>query len=387
MCFRQTVPSEGFSLSERETLATYLKVPEEPIVYTHAATTVMFPEGMDQVTHNPDLAFLGRVLFYERALSADGTISCASCHQQSHAFGDDIRFSKGIGGIETRRNTLALGAYPSLETVYLSGGLTSAEPDSLSGEYRGIFWDERTIYMLGQLERSFADPEGMGILVSSIPGRLSGLEYYPILFRKAFGEEEITATRVMLALMGFLGTIVNVEAPFDDAFARTFTQGGDLSGDFDSFSSQQNLGKQLFATHCSACHLVVTNIHLNPILGNGKPRACNGLDMTYTDQGVGEYWGKPELNGVFKIPGLRNITATAPYMHDGRFGSLEAVIQHYNNGIQPHANLDSLLKDEQGFPKQLQLSEQEVDALLEFLRSLTNEHLLFDEKWSDPFLR
>lgn len=384
-CFDPSPNSEGLTRSERQMLEQYFHVPGDSLDYPSPVETLFFPE--EEVHGEPELdkIFLGRVLFHEKALSADGTVSCASCHMQQYAFGDHVPFSEGIEGRQTDRNTLALGSYPSLETVFQHGGFTAAVPDTFVSDIQGLYWDESTPFMYTQMEKSFSNSFEMGILVSSIPQRLAALEYYPVLFRQVYGEEELEATKAIQALLAYMATFVNIASPFDHAYAKTFMQRGNLGGDFSSFTAEQNLGKRLFTQHCASCHMVVTNIHLNSIFGIGALRACNGLETTYIDQGLGDYWGKPEWNGVFKIPSLRNIAVTAPYMHDGRFGTLGEVLEFYNTGIQAHPNLHPLLKDSMGNPIRLHLSPSELDAIEEFLHTLTNPDLINGPKWADPF--
>ncbi|MEM7367535.1 MAG: cytochrome c peroxidase [Bacteroidota bacterium] len=378
---------QPYTRAEEEILSQNLRLPLEPFVYPTSVQAMFFPEDGGSTGNLQQIA-LGRVLFYETSLSADGTISCASCHHQELAFSDNVAFSEGVHGNLTDRNSFPLGSFPTIMGVYNNNGEVGVPGDSLNPSARGVFWDERAADLFEQMQETFENPKEMGIDVRTIPDRLEGLDYYPILFERAYGDGngKITPVKTMEALQAFMQTFVNISSRYDHALGIAIREGQDLLGDFSGLSPEENQGKRLFRANCASCHMVTLNFLHHETLGSGKATACNGLDQTYTDKGVGQHSGNPELDGVFKIPALRNIAVTAPYMHDGRFGTLEEVIHHYNEGIQAHANLDPFLKDEQGEPKRLNLSQEEIDALLAFLNTLTNEDLLTHEKWADPFL-
>lgn len=365
---------------DEEILSEYLTLPFEPFAYPAAIQSLLFPDVTGASGEWQKVA-LGRVLFYEKALSADGNISCASCHQQELAFSDNVAFSKGVYGNLTDRNSFPIASFPAIGGVYTGQGNIAGD----SIEPRGVFWDDRAPDLFAQMHETFENPKEMGISVSSIPDRLEALEYYPILFERAYSSDKITPLTVMESLQLFMHTFVNVDSRYDNALSQAIKEGKDLKGDYPGLTEQENQGKQLFQSNCGSCHMLNNNFIHHEALGSGKAIACNGLDVNYGDQGIGALEGNPELNGVFKVPALRNIAVTGPYMHDGRFETLEDVIQHYNTGIQAHTNLDSLLQDAQGNPKQLNLSQIEIDALIAFLHTLTNDHLLTHEKWSDPF--
>ncbi|MEM7367534.1 MAG: cytochrome c peroxidase [Bacteroidota bacterium] len=387
-------PSDTYE-AENQILAKTLNLPEAAFDYPSGFEVLSFPfESAAQA--NPHLATLGRVLFYEKALSADGTVSCASCHAQELAFSDNVAFSEGVYGNITDRNSFPLGSFPSLAGGYAiplnfftpdSNGQIVNNPDSLT--LPGVFWDERAVDFHEQMTETLANEKEMGIDVGSIPDRLSKLEYYPILFQRAFNASARTPNtqNTLIALEAFMQSFVNLRSPFDDALSASIMTNDTVAmlENFPSFTEEQNLGKQLFLANCGSCHASSLNFRFTQLQKTFRFSTCNGLDMQYQDKGVGDHSGDPEKDGFFKIPSLRNITETGPYMHDGRFATLEEVIQHYNQGIQPHRNLDPLLKDEFGQPLRLDLSQSDVDAMLAFFETLKDDNLLTHERWSDPF--
>ncbi len=154
---------------------------------------------------------------------------------------------------------------------------------------------------------------------------------------------------------------------------------------FPAFSAAENRGRQLFFTErarggagCSACH--ASDGFMMPAAKN------NGLEIQGDDSGLGEITQLPQDMGLFRSGTLKNIAVTAPYMHDGRFATLEAVIDHYSSGVKPHPNLSPELKNEDGSPAKLDLSSEDKAALTAFLNTLTDEELLADPRFSDPFL-
>ena len=161
------------------------------------------------------------------------------------------------------------------------------------------------------------------------------------------------------------------------------------TANFSNFTDSENNGKRLFfqpksvgGLSCVGCHS--TEAFINPDAGTTN----NGLDLdTSNDEGVFEAIPNPAFQGTFKVPSLKNIELTAPYMHDGRFATLEEVVEHYNSGVKAHPNLNSSLKDENGNPQQLGLTEQEKTDVVDFLKTLTDETMINDDKFSDPFIR
>lgn len=308
-------------------------------------------------------ATLGRVLFYDTKLSANQTIACASCHKQELAFTDDAALSSGFEGGLTGRNSMSL----AMARYYQNGH---------------FFWDERAATLEEQTLMPIQDHTEMGLTLEELESRLANTEYYPPLFEDAFGSPEITSGKVALALSQFVRSMVSYQSKYDQA-RQTAPPGIPGAAPWPAFTAEENLGKALFFDptrgNCAACH--GTEAFIAP-----GPRN-NGLDLGSQDLGVGGVTGNFPDIGKFKVPSLRNVALTAPYMHDGRVASLSEVIEHYNSGIQPHPNLSPQLRDygPDGPPRQLDLSPTERQALIAFLETLTDESFLSDERWSDPF--
>ena len=324
---------------------------------------------------NSDLATLGRVLFYDTNLSKDGSISCASCHKQELGFSDDVAFSKGSGGLETDRNSIALGSVFSFDETYGGGGGNGGV---------AFFWDNRAFSVQDQSSETFANPKEMDMEMSEVIEAIKEQPYYKSLFDSAFGRnipENITNKNTLDAISEFINSMANTDSKYDDELAKLFDEHGHLNNviqrDFSGFSAKENLGKKLYLQNCASCHGETNQLP-------GKMHANNGLDMEYTDQGMGVF-GHDHLNGHFKVPTLRNISLTYPYMHDGRFATLEEVIDHYSNGIQNHPNLDWELKKNGSEAKKFNFTEEDKEAIIAFFDTFTDNKMLTDPKYSDPF--
>lgn len=327
---------------------------------------------------DPDAVRLGRVLFYDKNLSVDGTVSCASCHQQGYAFGDNRPRSIGVGDRETLRNTIPMGTFLNYLPYHTI-------PNGLN--HRPLLgWDELTKSSLEFREIHLGNPTIMDLDLDEAAERLSSIPYYPILYRRAYPNEsgDMKTNFLFGGLTSFIWSLNTQNSRFDGAFKAVVDK--DYWADFPNFSESENRGKQLFLTHCASCH----GNHLgydiaaefNQLDGFS---ACNGLDETYEDKGIGALYDHSPRYGFFRVPSLRNIEVTAPYMHDGRFQTLRQVLEFYNSGIQAHPNLHSLLQDSLGAPLRLELSDPEIDALEAFLLTLTDQKILSSPKWADPF--
>lgn len=329
-------------------------------------------------------AALGRVLFYENRLSATGETNCSSCHKQAIAFSDDVAHSKGINGQLTRRNSIALGSVaaftPEASGYSTSGGNGGGSPFfNPQGGSLGFFWDERAPNISAQSRETIENTVEMGRSVEEAAAELNQDEFYRILTYKAFGTEELNALRITSALEMFCATMNAQRTRFDQLrFRQTrFFEQNQILG---VATEEEVRGQRLFNANCAGCHG-------KELKTTQEIRANNGLDLVYEDKGIGELFGDQFSDGVFKIPFLRNVSLTAPYMHDGRFATLREVIDHYSEGVQAHPNLHPLLKDENGLPREMNFSVSEKDALEAFLGMLVDENLLTDERFSDPFVR
>lgn len=334
-------------------------LPSEPFDY--ASNT--FPEHFNESfldflsfipADNPitnEGATLGRVLFYDTQLSRDGSVSCASCHQQENAFSDPEVFSEGIDGQLTERNSMAL----------------------FNLKYnRRFFWDIRENSLEDQVLQPIEHPGEMDLEINSLVERLESVEYYPELFRAAFGDEAVSSDRISKALAQFLRSIRSHDSKYDQFLAGETT-----------LSALEEEGRDLYFSGDIACN----HCHLSANFFSGGA-LHNGLDEQYQDHGLEEVTGNLSDIGKFKTVSIRNIGLTAPYMHDGRFATLDEVIEHYNSGVQSHANLDDRLTVEGtigGTPLQLNLSDQQKAALKAFLLILDDYSLTTDIRYSDPF--
>lgn len=247
-----------------------------------------------------------------------------------------------------------------------------------------FFWDERAATLEEQVLEPFQDPVEMGMSLEEVLSTISEQSYYPALFTNAFGTPEVTTERVAQAIAQFVRSIVSVSSKYDLARQDVRTQ----IDNFPQFTLSENNGKRLFFVPvedggggCAGCHS--TEAFINP--DNGTTN--NGLDATSTDDlGVYETFAQPMFLGAFKVPSLKNIELTAPYMHDGRFATLEEVVEHYNSGVQNHPNLAVALRDNAtGQPKRLNFTDQQKTDLINFLKTLTDQEISTDIKFSDPF--
>lgn len=306
-------------------------------------------------------ATLGRVLFYDKHLSLNNAIACASCHQQQAGFADPKAFSLGCEGRLTGRN--------SKNIINLGGNQGS--DIRISEEGSPLFWDGREMVLKNLVARPILNHVEMGLDVSSLPGKLSDLSYYPQLFSSAYGDNTITMDRISESVALFLASIQS----FDTRFDRY------MSGDKTVLSALEQQGEILFTQkyNCLNCHHAGNNVYSQSDFFD------IGLDNTYADNGLGAISRQASDNGKFRVPGLRNVAVTAPYMHDGRYKTLDEVIDHYSNGIKASANLSSFLRDPSGQPIKMNISETEKKALIAFLNTLTDFKVLTDPKFSNPF--
>lgn len=287
-------------------------------------------------------ATLGRVLFYDKSLSINNMISCSSCHSQSRGFSDPARLSVGFSGGLTGRHSMGL----SNARYY--------QPNR-------FFWDERATSLEDQVLQPIQDSVEMGETLANVINKLSATSHYPDLFEDAFGTPSINSERIAASLAQFVRSMLSYRSKFDEGVASNFS----------NFSAQEQQGRQLFnspRTNCQACHK--TNLQILDTARN------SGLDAVTSDLGAG--------NGRFKSPSLRNISVRSPFMHDGRFNTLDAVVNFYNSGVQNNPDLDNLLR-RNGQPVRMNLNAEERAALVAFLDTLTDAEFLSASAFRDPF--
>jgi cytochrome c peroxidase len=287
---------------------------------------------------------LGRRLFFDPRLSINNSESCTSCHDAESAFSDDKALSLGAEGEEGTRN-----AMPLMNLAWKSS----------------FFWDGRAPTLRDQALMPIQNPVEMHETLSNVTAKLAADANYPELFAKAFGTPKITADRMARALEQFLLTRVSYDSKFDRVLNGQATLSAEEQHGFELFHTEYDPGHGQYGADCFHCH--------------GGPEfrsqdfANNGLDTDFTDAGRAAVTGRPGDRGKFAVPSLRNVELTGPYMHDGRFKTLEEVVEHYCTGMKRSATLDpNLAKHPDGG---VPLSAEDKKALVAFLKTLTDEGL------------
>jgi cytochrome c peroxidase len=346
----------------RPTAQVALHLPDTPYSYAGVELPAYFaqPGRNDDNTppDNPltdDGATLGRVLFYDTRLSANNTTSCASCHIQAHAFSDPRPASTGLHGTRTDRR-----AMPLVNLRYY--------------QQARFFWDERAGNLEGTVLQPIRSRVEMGQELETLVHLLARDATYPSLFARAFGDSEITHQRIAKALAQFVRSMVSYRSRYDEGRARVRS----AHDDFYTFTRQENRGKALFMRNCSSCHMKDGNEHFfvptpaNTGLRPNDPSA---------DGGVGDVTLRAADLGSFKSPSLRNVEVTAPYGHDGRFATLDALIDHYSENAIVDPNLGYVVP-----VGPLKFTASEKAALVAFLKTLTDRTFLSDPKFANPFI-
>lgn len=352
-------------------VAAVLNLPATPFNYANIVQPAYLnsPNIIGQINtpaNNPitdNGATLGRVLFYDKNLSINNTIACASCHKPASGFSDPLVKSTGFNGGLTGRNSMSL-----IDAKYYPNGR--------------FFWDQRAAALEDQVVAPIQDLVEMGMTLPALETKLRALAYYPPLFQRAYGDSLITSARIASALSQFVRSIVSFRSKYD-AGRGTFppVPAPPPNAIFPNFTPQENRGKEIFLVPtlggCAACHGSETF--------TAPEEKNNGLDLTTTDRGFGAVINNTNLDATFKVTTLRNVELTAPYMHDGRFATLEQVVDHYSNGVRNHPNLSLQLRLPNGMPRQANLSLQDKAALVAFLKTLTDNTIATEVKYSNPF--
>ncbi len=319
----------------------YLPATFTPYRFTMSAT---FPIP-DLPRDNPLLeerVALGKRLFNDTTLSRDNSLSCATCHDANVAFTDTRRYSLGVNSQVGTRN-----AMPLMNLAWKSS----------------FFWDGRAPTLRAQSLMPIQDHAEMDEKLDHVIAKLAATTDYPLLFAAAFGTREVTAEKLGLALENFLLTLTSFEAKFDRALQGKATLTDDEKRGFELFMTEYEPRTGQRGADCFHCHG-------GPLFSDHQFHN-NGLKPDATDTGRQRITKLDTDHNKFATPSLRNIARTAPYMHDGRFATLEAVIAHYSSGVQRSATLDpNLAKHPTGG---LQLTPEEQRALLAFLRTLSDE--------------
>lgn len=317
---------------------------------------------------------MGRVLFYDKNLSVNNTISCGSCHIQEFAFGDTALASKGVNGLTGRHSMRLVNARFGQETKF--------------------FWDERAFSLEDQTSKPIQDHNEMGYSgqngdpgMPDLIAKLENIAYYKELFRFVYGSEEVTEAKIQNALAQFIRSIQSFDSKYDEGRSQV---ANDVVN-FPNFTTQENTGKTLFLSR--------------PVFDAGGVRISGGLgcggchrapefdiDPNSGSNGIGgSIAGGPDFTNT-RSPSLRNITGPAgltngPMMHTAVIKDLQAAIGHYGNltaAATNNTNLDQRLKPN-GAGQQLQLTAAEVNAVMAFMKTLSGTDVYTNQKWSNPF--
>jgi cytochrome c peroxidase len=296
------------------------------------------------------------MLFYEKRLSKNNIQACADCHLQIDGFSDINQFSTGVEGLQGGRQAMAIM--------------------NMAWHDEGFFWDGRASTLRDQALRPIQDPLEMNETLENVIAKLSADVEYKNQFLRAFGSNQVSAERISLALEQFMFTLISANSRYDkyllgqETMSPAELRGKDLFfSEFDPFGTER--GAECF--HCHGGPDFSNHAYMN-----------NGLDTeeNFTDEGRFAVTGDPFDMAAFKVPSLRNIAVTAPYMHDGRFNTLEEVIEHYNTGVQQSSSVHPLLQF--NLDPGLDLSQEEIADIVAFLHTLTDEEFLTNEEFSDP---
>ncbi|MFN8152656.1 MAG: cytochrome c peroxidase [Bacteroidia bacterium] len=302
-----------------------------------------FPAPVYTFQNNPITADgfkLGRKLFYDPILSIDSTISCGACHQQFVAFANaDHRFSHGVNNLLGSRNS------PGLYNL---------------AWFPNFMWDGGVNHIEVQPIAPITNPVEMNETIANVVYKLQRSTTYPSLFEKAFGDDSITAQNMLRAMAQFMGAMISSGSRYDQYREGKIT-----------LTSSEMSGLNLFRSKCTGCHT-------EPLLTDMQFRN-NGLDSVfYQDAGRGHITHLPQDSGLFRVPSLRNVALTYPYMHDGRFYSLMKVMDHYSSGIVNSTTLDSQLP-----VGGMGLTQQEKTDIISFLYTLTDNSYIHDKRFSE----
>ncbi len=370
----------NFTTNDRPaTTFIFTSMNEEPVLpdVPFAYSSIEMPDHLQRPDPDPDpsgyqsfgidvgafteiednIATLGRVLFYDKKLSALENISCASCHSQKNSFTEEKAFSDGVL-VPTTRNSMHLN-------------------DLAWTASNSFFWDMRHTDLNDMIRLPLTDENEIGADIDELIYKLQFTSYYPELFQKAFGDNQITEERIVTSLVNFIKTINTFNSKFDQA----------AENEFETITAEEQRGLDLFASNCVSCHtegpalasfgfpFFETNVfQIFPfIFSNGLP--VNDSE----DRGVGNW--DAQFKDIFKIPSLRNIEYTSPYMHDGRFETIEEVIDFYSEGTVVNEWTGEFIP-----PGGFQFTDQEKADLKSFLLLLSDPSMTTNPWWSDPFL-
>ena len=333
----------------------------EDIGYSATPASLTIPTIFEQKLLPPDIPAdnpqtvegieLGKKLFFDPILSGNDTQACASCHSPQNAFTDVRQFSVGIDGIAGNRNSMPLY--------------------NMAWNFnKKFFWDGRAFGLEEQILEPVTNPIEMHNTWEQAAASLQATSVYPDLFNDAFGTTTIDSTLVSKAIAQFLRTLISGNSKFDRYLLnQEMLTPSELNG--------LNVFLDESRGDCFHCYG-----NPNNPLWTDNAFHNNGLDEVITDKGLGQVTGDPRDFGLFKTPSLRNLAYTAPYMHDGRFATIDEVIDHYSEGLVYSETIDPLMKSvPQGG---VQLSESDKADLKAFLLSLSEPGFINNPDFQDP---
>lgn len=300
---------------------------------------------------------LGRHLFYDKSLSIDNTVSCATCHIQSDGFSDINQFSTGVNGGVGARQAMAI-----FNMAYNSNQ---------------FFWDGRANLLRDQSLMPIEDHLEMGETLENVINKLKTLPKYQVLFTQAFEDGEINTLNLSFALESFMNSIISEDSKYD-----RFLAGNEVLTDSEErgrvlfFGEYNEFFPDISGADCAHCHSG-NNFENDLYMNNGLD-----TDAEFTDIGREAVTDDPNDRAKFKVTSLRNIAVTSPYMHDGRFNTLEEVIDHYNEGVKNSSTVDPALLGTTSTG--LMLDAQEKEDLINFLQALTDQTFLNNPEYKDP---
>lgn len=320
-----------------------------PEYFTPALSSTLGQNDFPQLERNPmstEGVILGKTLFYDKALSQNGKVSCASCHDPSMAFTDGLGLSnQGVSGTPLHRH-----APPLFNLAW----------------HKGLFWDGGSVNLESLVFGPLTHPDEMGADLNEVLHYLRGSSTYPVLFEAAFKSDSITSALVGRSLAQFTRNLISQDSKYDQ-WKRNEIE----------LDDPEIQGYQVYQKNCSSCHTegLFTDLSYHN----------NGLDASYPNptELEGIYLGRYRISfeekdrGAYKTPSLRNIAVTAPYMHDGRFNTLDEVLEHYDHGVQVNESLAPQLTDG------IQLSEKERTDLLAFLNTLTDYEFIHNKAYQE----
>lgn len=305
-------------------------------------------------------ATLGRALFFDRHLSVDDRLACASCHLPTYGFTDTVAFSVGHAGTHLTRRTMRLA-----NARWYDGP--------------GFFWDRRAPTLEDQATQPIQHPDEMGWDsahggLEALLVKMQALPYYPELFAWAWGDRAITVERIRRSLAMYVRSIVAVRSRWDDGYTQVYDPDAPDKGllrDVPTLDARENLGRHLFIATQDAGGFGCARCHVPPTFSLSADSRSNGITQHETV--------------IFKAPSLKNVALAGPYMHNGRFPRLELAVAFYGGFFNDGPALDDRLRAPDGGQLRQPMSAKQREAITAFLRTLTDTTMRHDPRYASPF--